>query len=199
MPSVARPDPKLFLLDPIDCPGGYQILGKTLTPFRRWADDYESHFLLRSFDTVRWVPVDEPTFKNLETQYNQGSYLPQIESIDISFKQIQELEDSTAEEVAALRRRGQEALNALGVKESFMMKAFQEKQEASKSSTKSAVQADGASSLFLLVLSNLTLTDCLLQRPARPSSLLSPQRYDPSRSASAKRSTRSRWPSSSRR
>lgn len=86
-------------------------------------------------------------------QYNQGSYLPQIESIDISFKQIQELEDSTAEEVAALRRRGQDALNSLGAKESVMMKAFQEKQEASKSSTKSAVQADGAFPLALLILS----------------------------------------------
>jgi hypothetical protein len=100
--------------DPIDSPGGYQILGKTLSPFRRWAETYEDHFLLRSFDTVRWVAVDEAAFRQLEADFLQGGYKPKVEHIDISFREIQALEDAQAVEVAELRRRGRAKLSEYG-------------------------------------------------------------------------------------
>lgn len=100
--------------DPIDSPGGYQILGKTLSPFRRWTETYEDHFLLRSFDTVRWMAVDEEAFKQLEFNFSRGDYQPKIEHINISFREIQALEDAQAAEVAELRRKGRAKLSEYG-------------------------------------------------------------------------------------
>lgn len=50
---------------PVDSPGGVQILGRTLTPWKVWADSYEGHFLLRSFDLVRWIPTSEEEFNQV--------------------------------------------------------------------------------------------------------------------------------------
>lgn len=54
---------------PVDSPGGYQLLGKTLTPFSPWGryeaaggSDYEAKFLLRNFDVVHWLPLEEDEF-----------------------------------------------------------------------------------------------------------------------------------------
>lgn len=48
-----------------DSPGGYQILGRTLTPwsaYGRYGKGYEGHFLIRNFDIVKWQPVSEEDF-----------------------------------------------------------------------------------------------------------------------------------------
>lgn len=49
-----------------DSPGGYQILGKTLTPWSPWGrydgEGHERLFLLRNFDVVHWLPMSEEEF-----------------------------------------------------------------------------------------------------------------------------------------
>lgn len=49
-----------------DSPGGYQILGKTLTPWSPWGrydgEGHEKLFLLRNFDVVHWLPMSEEEF-----------------------------------------------------------------------------------------------------------------------------------------
>lgn len=44
-------------------------MGKTLTPWSAWGryeaaagDDYEAKFLLRNFDVVHWLPMEEEEF-----------------------------------------------------------------------------------------------------------------------------------------
>mgnify|MGYP002717736785 CR=1 FL=1 len=56
------------MLSPLfaDSPGGYQILGKTLTPWSPWGrydgEGHERLFLLRNFDVVHWLPMSEEEF-----------------------------------------------------------------------------------------------------------------------------------------
>lgn len=60
------------------------------------------------------MAVDEAAFKQLESDFLQGEYAPKVEHIEISFREIQALEDSQAVEVAELRRKGRAKLNEYG-------------------------------------------------------------------------------------
>jgi hypothetical protein len=60
------------------------------------------------------VAVDEAAFRQLEADFLQGVYEPKVEHIDISFREIQALEDAQAVEVAELRRRGRAKLGEYG-------------------------------------------------------------------------------------
>lgn len=60
------------------------------------------------------MAVDEEAFKQLESDFSRGDYQPKIEHINISFREIQALEDAQAAEVAELRRKGRAKLSEYG-------------------------------------------------------------------------------------
>ncbi|GAA5852079.1 hypothetical protein JCM8547_000152 [Rhodosporidiobolus lusitaniae] len=89
---------------PVDSPGGMQILGRTLSSWSvggRYGPGYEGHFLVRNFDVVRWQPVPEDEFSQIEKDFAAGTYTPTIEPVLLDAKEIAELTRSTAEEVEA--------------------------------------------------------------------------------------------------
>lgn len=51
---------------PVQSPGGYQILGRTLSPWdavgRFEGEGIEKHFLVRSFDIIKWQHMSEEEF-----------------------------------------------------------------------------------------------------------------------------------------
>lgn len=55
----------------VESPGGYQLLGRTLTPFsvagRYGGSGHEKHFLLRNFDVVAWLPMSEKDFDKVRS------------------------------------------------------------------------------------------------------------------------------------
>ncbi|KAI5481371.1 urea carboxylase [Pseudohyphozyma bogoriensis] len=115
---------------PVDSPGGYQILGRTLTPWKLWAEDYEGHFLLKSFDLVRWVPTSEEEFTKIETEFKQGTYKVQIEEISVSAKEVAALEASTLAEVEELKLSQRRNLTRLAVEETKLFEEWKKETEA---------------------------------------------------------------------
>jgi len=60
---------------PTASPGGYQILGRTLSPWSALGkfegEGNEQCFLIRSFDVIKWVPMGEEEFAKVG-----GPYIP---------------------------------------------------------------------------------------------------------------------------
>ncbi|CEQ42611.1 SPOSA6832_04453 [Sporobolomyces salmonicolor] len=94
---------------PVDSPGGYQILGRTLTPFsphgKYSGEGNEKHFLVRSFDLVRWLPMSEEEFDKIERDFTVGTYTPLVEEVMLSAKEMAELERSTKAEVQQIQNQ----------------------------------------------------------------------------------------------
>lgn len=44
------------------------MLGRSISPWKQHADQYEDHFLLKEFDMVRWVPMTESEFSVVSSQ-----------------------------------------------------------------------------------------------------------------------------------
>ncbi|MFZ5944186.1 MAG: 5-oxoprolinase subunit PxpB [Bacillota bacterium] len=57
---------------PIDSPGGWQLIGKT--PVRLFDPDKKEPFLLRAGDYLRFVPINEEEFNQIELQVFQNDY-----------------------------------------------------------------------------------------------------------------------------
>ncbi|GAA6031339.1 hypothetical protein JCM8097_005608 [Rhodosporidiobolus ruineniae] len=130
---------------PVDSPGGYMLIGRTLTPWSsvgRYGDGYEGHFLLRSFDVIRWVVLEEEEFNEVEKKFKAGSYRPEVEDISISAAEMAELERSTADEVATKAERMKRNLLELGKQEEGYVAEYHA--ERAKAAEEAAAAAAGS-------------------------------------------------------
>lgn len=63
---------------PVQTPGGFQMIGRTPVPIwdleRRASVFGESVVLLQPGDRVKFVPIDEDEFREIEARVNEGSY-----------------------------------------------------------------------------------------------------------------------------
>ncbi|GAA5886536.1 hypothetical protein JCM6882_001679 [Rhodosporidiobolus microsporus] len=131
---------------PVDSPGGYQIIGRTLTPWSvkgRYGAGYEGHFLLKSFDVVRWVRMEEKEFAEVEKSFTAGSYMPKVEEITISAKEMAELERSTADEVQARAEQMKRNLAELAKEESVLVAEYHAELEKAKEEAEAAAGSGG--------------------------------------------------------
>ncbi|BGP19359.1 hypothetical protein JCM10213_000988 [Rhodosporidiobolus nylandii] len=129
---------------PTASPGGYMLLGRTLTPWSasgRYGQGHEGHFLIRSFDVVRWLPMEEAEFAKIEKDFSAGSFKPFVEEISLSGKEIDELERSTAEEVEALAATAKANLAELAKEESVYVAEYHA--ELAKAKAEAAAAAGG--------------------------------------------------------
>lgn len=62
---------------PIQSPGGWQLIGRT--PLRLYDPHSDQPFLLQAGDYLRFVPISEERFKEIEKEVADGSYRPEIE------------------------------------------------------------------------------------------------------------------------
>ena len=110
------------------------VVPRTLTPWKPWAVNYDDHFLLKSFDIVRWIPMTESEFNQVRSvlifrhdsderrsaqvdkDYNSGKYEVKIESFKLSAREMAALELSTAAETAALKAVQRANMTRLGAK-----------------------------------------------------------------------------------
>ncbi|GAA6015274.1 hypothetical protein JCM8202_002408 [Rhodotorula sphaerocarpa] len=134
---------------PVDAPGGYQILGRTLTPWsgtRRWdGEGHERLFLLRNFDVVHWMPMSEAEFLKVEKQFMAGSYKPLIEEYKISAKEMIEFERKTREEADATAAKRKAGFEELSKQEAIYVEEFQEEQRKAKEAEAAATASGGKS------------------------------------------------------
>ncbi|BGP50982.1 hypothetical protein JCM10450v2_006908 [Rhodotorula kratochvilovae] len=137
---------------PVDSPGGYQLLGKTLTPWSPWGryeakegDDYERKFLLRNFDVIHWLPMEEDEFLKIEKAFTAGSYKPLIEEWEISAEEMLEFEHKTKAEAQQLAHKRKEGFDALNKQEAVYVAEYQQELEKAKEAEAAAAGSGGKS------------------------------------------------------
>ena len=62
---------------PIESPGGWQIIGRT--PIKLYAPKKEFPFLLKSGDYIKFCPMDQEQFKEIEKKVDEGNYSCKVE------------------------------------------------------------------------------------------------------------------------
>lgn len=132
---------------PTVLPGGYQILGRTLTPwsaYGRYGPGHEGHFLLRSFDLIRWVPMSEDEFGEVEKAFGAGSWKPKVEEVTISASEMAELEERTKEEARAIGEEYKVNLEELAVEEAGYVREYQAELDAAKAKADADAAATAA-------------------------------------------------------
>ncbi|GAA5964336.1 hypothetical protein JCM8115_006075 [Rhodotorula mucilaginosa] len=132
---------------PVDSPGGYQILGKTLTPWSPWGrydgEGHERLFLLRNFDVVHWLPMSEEEFLKIEKDFTAGSYKPLVEEYKISAKEMIEFERSTRKEADANAAARKAGFDELSRQEAVYVAEYQEELRKAKEAEAAATASGG--------------------------------------------------------
>jgi inhibitor of KinA len=64
---------------PVKSPGGWQIIGKT--PLKLYDERKESPILLEAGNYIRFMPIGEQEFIEIEQKVKAGSYIPRTKSI----------------------------------------------------------------------------------------------------------------------
>lgn len=99
---------------PMDSPGGYQLVGRTLPIWNTFARSGpftpDAPWLLRFFDQVRFHHVSEDELEVLRKEFKNGECDIKIEETEFSMAQYNSLVESCKEEVVALKVRQRAAM-----------------------------------------------------------------------------------------
>jgi urea carboxylase len=107
---------------PMDSPGGYQLVGRTLPIWNTWGQHVPSVFsperpwMLEMFDVIKFYKVEEEELERLRGAFQDGSYVPTIEPSCFDAGQYDTFLASIEEEVAAYQaqqRAASQVQNAL--------------------------------------------------------------------------------------
>ncbi|KAL1408594.1 hypothetical protein Q8F55_005407 [Vanrija albida] len=126
---------------PIESPGGYQLLGRTLTTFRAWND---KPCLVNSFDQMEFFEVTEDEFVKIEANYKAGIYQPESRQDVFKMKQYLEWIGGMKDEIDAFKAKQKAASEEVAKEEAVLFaKWTKEKEEEAKAIA--AQQAAGGS------------------------------------------------------
>jgi hypothetical protein len=107
-----------FAIYPVESPGGYQLLGRTLRIWdleRRNEGFGDSPFLLRPGDRIKFYPDEESELEAAWAQIEAGEYAYEIEESPFDVGAYLEWLPEVADEAAERRRRAEEAWAATPV------------------------------------------------------------------------------------
>jgi allophanate hydrolase subunit 1 len=107
-----------FAIYPVESPGGYQLLGRTLRIWdleRRNEGFGDSPFLLRPGDRIKFYPVEESELEAAWAQIEAGEYAYEIEESPFDVGAYLEWLPEVADEAAERRRLAEEAWAATPV------------------------------------------------------------------------------------
>ncbi|PCH34617.1 urea amidolyase [Wolfiporia cocos MD-104 SS10] len=94
---------------PIESPGGYQLFGRSLSPWQTWGKgpdfDLEKPWLLQPFDQVAFQPVTEEEYIQLESQLDAGRYAFKIEPSNFSISEYSSFIRGISEQVKQFKER----------------------------------------------------------------------------------------------
>ncbi|KAF7341805.1 Urea carboxylase [Mycena sanguinolenta] len=94
---------------PIVSPGGYMLYGRTLPAWQQWGKGSnfapDRPWLLQPFDQVRFEPVSEERYLQLENEFNAGRYQFRIEDTTFSMVEYSAFCVSVAEETAVFQAK----------------------------------------------------------------------------------------------
>ncbi|WP_291012958.1 urea carboxylase [Hydrogenophaga sp.] len=98
-------------------PGGYQFVGRTLQMWNRWRHGeagsvFEQPWLLRFFDRIRFVPVDQDDLLRIRAAFPHGGYSLQIEETTFSLRDYRRFLADNATSIGAFKAQQQAAFDA---------------------------------------------------------------------------------------
>ncbi|KIR97121.1 urea carboxylase [Cryptococcus deuterogattii 2001/935-1] len=106
---------------PIESAGGYQLLGRTLTPWNAWA---EKKCLVDNFDQIEFYPVSEDEFVELERSYKAGSLKPESSKGTFKISKYLKFMASHEKEVEEFKKKQKEASEILMEKEETLFAQY---------------------------------------------------------------------------
>ena len=97
-------------------PGGYQFVGRTLQMWNRWRHGeagsvFEQPWLLRFFDQIRFVPVDQNELLRIRAAFPHGGYALRTEEGTFSLKDYRAFLSDNAASIGAFRAQQQAAFH----------------------------------------------------------------------------------------
>jgi urea carboxylase len=95
-------------------PGGYQLFGRTIQVWNtyRHTAPFESPWLLRHFDQIRFVEVSEAELLELREAFPHGRYQPRIEPTEFSLRAHLDFCADHPESIADFQRRQRKAFES---------------------------------------------------------------------------------------
>ena len=98
-------------------PGGYQFVGRTLQMWNRWRHGepgsvFEQPWLLRFFDQIRFVPVDQDELLRIRAAFPHGGYALQVEETTFSLRDYRRFLADNAASIGAFKAQQQAAFDA---------------------------------------------------------------------------------------
>ncbi|WP_374410423.1 urea carboxylase [Hydrogenophaga sp.] len=98
-------------------PGGYQFVGRTLQMWNRWRHGepgsvFEQPWLLRFFDQIRFVPVDQDELLRIRAAFPHGGYALQVEDTTFSLRDYRRFLADNASSIGAFKAQQQAAFDA---------------------------------------------------------------------------------------
>ena len=98
-------------------PGGYQFVGRTLQMWNRWRHGepgsvFEQPWLLRFFDQIRFVPVDQDELLRIRAAFPHGGYALQVEETSFSLRDYRRFLADNATSIGAFKAQQQAAFDA---------------------------------------------------------------------------------------
>lgn len=98
-------------------PGGYQFVGRTLQMWNRWRHGepgsvFEQPWLLRFFDQIRFVPVEQDELLRIRAAFPHGGYALQVEETTFSLRDYRRFLADNAASIGAFKAQQQAAFDA---------------------------------------------------------------------------------------
>eukprot|EP00397_Hematodinium_sp_SG-2012_P000295 GEMP01000295.1.p1 GENE.GEMP01000295.1~~GEMP01000295.1.p1 ORF type:complete len:1869 (+),score=378.91 GEMP01000295.1:296-5902(+) len=108
---------------PMDSPGGYQLVGRTLPIWNTWGKNQPSIFsadkpwMLDMFDQIRFYPCDEAELDKMREQFRRGIYVPEMQFEEFHLGEHQMFLDSIEHEVVPYKAQQQAAMEHMNHEE----------------------------------------------------------------------------------
>lgn len=116
---------------PIESPGGYQLYGRTLSPWHTWGRGKgfspEQPWLLQPFDQVKFQVISEEEYLQMEHRFDSGQYKFEIEPVTFSMAEYDAFVSSIQGEIATFKRRQAEAVSREEAREALLLQKWQQR------------------------------------------------------------------------
>ncbi|KAJ6550228.1 allophanate hydrolase subunit 2-domain-containing protein [Mycena capillaripes] len=149
---------------PIVSPGGYMLYGRTLSTWQQWGKgpDFapDRPWLLRPFDQVRFEPVTESDYLQMESEFDAGRYAFKIEETTFSMAEYSAFTASIAEEVATFEAKQKQGVEQQEIKEKQLLEEWELQKNTKGDESGSYDQVEGSAQITSPLFGNVWKICC---------------------------------------
>ncbi|KAF7342496.1 Urea carboxylase [Mycena venus] len=149
---------------PIVSPGGYMMYGRTLPAWQQWGKgpnfSPDRPWLLRPFDQVRFEPVTEARYLQIESEFDAGRYEFKIEETTFSMAEYSNFSASIADEVSNFETKQKRAVEKQEIIERQLLEEWQLRKKVEVQSSTSTDQVEGTTQISSPLFGNVWKLCC---------------------------------------